>query len=309
MASLSRIGGPPLPAEINMKVPANHFDFGAIFPQLSGLEEFHVCFKVKSCGIDFRWNMFGITSKDADNLGAGLKICKKLRVLRIYNSKLDDDKMFSIYDGIKTLTHIEEVNFQNNQLSDESAETMSKLLSGTNPIKRLDLTNNKLSDKVARTIADFLKSPQSKGRLEKLNLSLNSIKDEGCKALAEAISNHSTLHTLDLSSNYVTKASGEPLKSMIIKSPALKNLFLSCNPLKAEGCIKILEGVQTSSKIMKADIRLTGCSRDVDLAIQQALKKNRFAVKKGPSFSSSSRSSSPSGHSSSTTKKYPYPKI
>ena len=40
--------GPPLPPEINMKMPANHFDFGAIFPQLSGLEEFYVCYKVST---------------------------------------------------------------------------------------------------------------------------------------------------------------------------------------------------------------------------------------------------------------------
>ena len=45
--------------------------------------------------------MFGITSKDADNLGAGLKICKKLRILKIYNSKMDDDKFYSVFDGIK----------------------------------------------------------------------------------------------------------------------------------------------------------------------------------------------------------------
>ena len=43
--NLSRMG-PPLPPEINMKMPSNHFDFGAIFPQLSGLEEFYVCYKV-----------------------------------------------------------------------------------------------------------------------------------------------------------------------------------------------------------------------------------------------------------------------
>ena len=46
-STLSRMG-PPLPPEINMKGPSNHFDFGAIFPQLSGLEEFYVCYKV-SC--------------------------------------------------------------------------------------------------------------------------------------------------------------------------------------------------------------------------------------------------------------------
>ena len=34
--------------EINMKVPSNHFDFFAILPLLSNIEEFYVCFKV--CG-------------------------------------------------------------------------------------------------------------------------------------------------------------------------------------------------------------------------------------------------------------------
>ena len=41
-------GGPPLPPEINMKIPSNHFDFGAIFPQLTSLEEFHVVYQVKT---------------------------------------------------------------------------------------------------------------------------------------------------------------------------------------------------------------------------------------------------------------------
>ena len=45
-SSLSKMG-PPMQEQINMKVPSNHFDFGAIFPQLSSLEEFHVCYKVK----------------------------------------------------------------------------------------------------------------------------------------------------------------------------------------------------------------------------------------------------------------------
>ena len=52
--------------------------------------------------------MFGLTSKDADNLGAGLKICKKLKVLRIYNSRMDDDKFYSVYDGLKNLSGIGE---------------------------------------------------------------------------------------------------------------------------------------------------------------------------------------------------------
>ena len=87
--------------------------------------------------------MFGITSKDADNLGAGLKICKKLRILKIYNSKMDDDKFYSVFDGIKNLTGLEILNFQNNMMTDESAETMVKLISGQPHLKKLDLTNNR----------------------------------------------------------------------------------------------------------------------------------------------------------------------
>ena len=45
----SRMGGQPIlesQPEINMKVPSNHFDFGAILPMLSNLEEIYVCYKV-----------------------------------------------------------------------------------------------------------------------------------------------------------------------------------------------------------------------------------------------------------------------
>ena len=45
----SRVGGQMIleaQPEINMKVPANHFDFGAILPMLSNLEEVYVCYKV-----------------------------------------------------------------------------------------------------------------------------------------------------------------------------------------------------------------------------------------------------------------------
>ena len=47
--SESRMGGQPIlesQPEINMKVPSNHFDFGAILPMLSNLEEIYVCYKV-----------------------------------------------------------------------------------------------------------------------------------------------------------------------------------------------------------------------------------------------------------------------
>ena len=60
-----------------------------------------MCFQVKNCGTNFRWNMFGMTIRDSDNLAFGLKSCKNLRKLCISNSSVDDDKFYAIYDGIK----------------------------------------------------------------------------------------------------------------------------------------------------------------------------------------------------------------
>ena len=50
--------------------------------------------------------MFGMTIRDADNLAMGLRICRKLRKVKIYNSKIDDDKFYAVYDGLKNLTNL-----------------------------------------------------------------------------------------------------------------------------------------------------------------------------------------------------------
>ena len=51
------------------------------------------------------------------------------------------------------------------------------------------------------------------------------------------------MHTLDLSSNMLTVSSGLHLKNMIMKSPALRELNVSCNKLAEDGGRKILEGI------------------------------------------------------------------
>ena len=50
--------------------------------------------------------MFGMTVKDADTLGSGLRVCKKLRIVKIANSKLDDDRFYAVYDGLKNLSNL-----------------------------------------------------------------------------------------------------------------------------------------------------------------------------------------------------------
>ena len=80
--------GPRLPDEIDMITPANHLDFSTILPLFPNLEKLVLCFQTKKCGIDFRWNMFGMTEKDADNIANGIAQCHKLEFLSIRNSKV-----------------------------------------------------------------------------------------------------------------------------------------------------------------------------------------------------------------------------
>merc|ERR1712018_561474 len=140
---------------------------------------------------------------------------------------MDDDKFYSVFDGLKNVNSLEHINFQNNLMTDESAESLVKLITGQANLKTLDLTNNRLGCKTAKEPANYFKSSSltTKGhQLRVFNFSLNSLRDKGCASLCEALSNNTTLHTLDISSNFLSKSCKDSLKLMISKSPGLKNL-------------------------------------------------------------------------------------
>lgn len=78
-ASESRVGGQIIletQPEINMKVPANHFDFGAILPLLSNLEEIYMCYKVSGGQLNNNINIMKFS-----------KFCTKIRILTLNSSR------------------------------------------------------------------------------------------------------------------------------------------------------------------------------------------------------------------------------
>lgn len=58
----------------------DHFNFGILLDQLTNLQELHLVYRVKQCGMNFEWKMFEMTSKDCENLAKALKACKTLKV-------------------------------------------------------------------------------------------------------------------------------------------------------------------------------------------------------------------------------------
>ena len=159
-----------------MVSPANHLDFATILPLFPNLEKLLLCFQTKNCGVDFRWNMFGLTEKDADNIATGISSCPKLAVISVRNSKVTDTLLYDVMGGIDKLTHIAHLDFPNNALTDECIDVLTKVMMNKK-IRILNLSNNKIGNEGAKNLAIFIANKKSS--LEDLNLSLNLIEDDG----------------------------------------------------------------------------------------------------------------------------------
>ncbi|XP_013870851.1 T-complex-associated testis-expressed protein 1 [Austrofundulus limnaeus] len=60
---------------------ARHFDFGLVLEKLINLEELHVVYRVKECGMNFERKMFQMTKRDCESLGKAVKSSKTLKLL------------------------------------------------------------------------------------------------------------------------------------------------------------------------------------------------------------------------------------
>ncbi len=58
----------------------DHFDFNILLNKLTNLEELHLVYRVKQCGMNFEWKMFEMTDRDCESLAKALKSCKTLKV-------------------------------------------------------------------------------------------------------------------------------------------------------------------------------------------------------------------------------------
>uniref|UniRef100_A0A8C4XKZ9 Uncharacterized protein n=1 Tax=Falco tinnunculus TaxID=100819 RepID=A0A8C4XKZ9_FALTI len=56
-----------------------HYDLGVLITTLPHLQELHLTYGVKDCGMNFEWNLFNFTHQDCCNLAAALKMCHNLK--------------------------------------------------------------------------------------------------------------------------------------------------------------------------------------------------------------------------------------
>jgi hypothetical protein len=140
------------------KTLCDHFDFTELIKRLPNLEELHLVYGVKGCGMNFEWGMFEFTKKDCQILAKCVQQCKTLKVLHLHRSKIDNSKIrMLIRDGLLDHPSLEELNLEHNLISEGQFQrifikrihcfiggcrAIAKLLNGHSRLRRLNLCNN-----------------------------------------------------------------------------------------------------------------------------------------------------------------------
>ena len=206
----------------------DHFDFGPVLQQLPYLEEFHVTYGVRDCGMNFEWNLFQFTARDCLLLAKCIAACKQLKVLRLHRSKVDDDKVRVLISHLLDHPSLIELDLSHNMISDRGARAVGKFINNHSQLIQLNLCDNSIRGAGAQAIAHALTKNTT---LTSLNLRMNRLADEGGQAICQALRKNSTLTDLNLGSNDLTEPTAAMLSQVVVHNTTLSELDLSCNRL------------------------------------------------------------------------------
>lgn len=110
------------------KTLSDHFDFTDLIKRLPNLEELHLVYGVKGCGMNFEWTMFEFTKKDCQILAKCVQQCRTLKVLHLHRSKIDNQKVrMLIRDGLLDHPTLEELNLEHNLISEGNHSSLSSI--------------------------------------------------------------------------------------------------------------------------------------------------------------------------------------
>ncbi|KAM9704516.1 dynein regulatory complex subunit 5 [Menidia menidia] len=231
----------------------DHFDFSILLDKLKNLEELHLIYSVKQCGMNFEWTMFEMTERDCESLAKALKTCKTLKLLRLHQSQVGDKKCRLLVKHLLDHPSLRVLDFSHNLIGDSGARAIGKLLTRSG-LEVLNLSDNNIGGPGARAIAHAL---YKKCGLLSLNLRLNRVMDEGGQAIGKALLSNKTLRHLHLGGNDVTWLTAFTLSKVLAENNTLTRINLSCNKLGEVGGKALAEAMSHNSSVTECDIRLT----------------------------------------------------
>ncbi|TKS76246.1 T-complex-associated testis-expressed protein 1 [Collichthys lucidus] len=258
------------------KPSMDHFDFNILLSKLTNLEELRLMYRVKQCGMNFEWKMFEMTDRDCESLAKALKSCETLKVLRIRESHLEDDKCRLLVKYLLDHPSLRELDFSHNLIGDRGARAVGKLLNRSK-LEILNMCDNNIRGPGAKAIAHALCKNST---LMSLNLRLNRLRDEGGEALCKALLDNNTLLHLHLGANEVTGPTAIALSKVLFQNNTLRSINLSCNNLGVLGGKAVEEAMSRNTSVTECDIRLTEVDEQSVSYINQAVWNNQSLEQK-----------------------------
>ena len=206
----------------------DHFDFGPVLKQLPYLEEFHVTYGVKDCGMNFEWILFQFTSRDCLQLAKCVAGLKTLKVFRLHQSKVDDDKVRVLISHLLEHPSLIELDLSHNIISDRGARAVAKFINNHSQLVSLNVSDNNIRANGALAIAHAL---TKNTLLKTLNIRMNRLGDDGGQPICRSLLKNKTLHEINMSSNDLTEATAAILYQVLLNNSTLTKLDLSANKL------------------------------------------------------------------------------
>ncbi|XP_030577686.1 dynein regulatory complex subunit 5 [Archocentrus centrarchus] len=250
----------------------DHFDISILLDKLTNLEEIHLVYQVKSCGMNFEWSMFELTHRDCESLGKAVESCKTLKLFRLYLSHLEDKKCRLLVKYLLDHPSLSTLDFSHNVIGDSGARAIGKLLTRSK-LKVLKLSDNNIGGPGAKAIAHALSKNTT---LVSLNLRLNRLKDEGGQAICKALLSNKTLLHLHLGANEMTWCTVLSLSKVLAQNKTLKSINLSCNKLGEVGGEALEEAMSQNTSLTECDIRLTDIEEKRVSVIDRMVWNNQF---------------------------------
>ncbi|XP_029281337.1 dynein regulatory complex subunit 5 [Cottoperca gobio] len=254
----------------------DHFDFNILLNQLTNLEELHLVYRVKQCGMNFEWNMFEMTDRDCESLAEAIKSCKTLKLLRLHQSHIEDNKCRLLVKYLLDHPSLRELDFSHNLIGDKGARAIGKLLTRSK-LETLNMCDNNIRGPGAKAIAYALSMNST---LLSLNLRLNRLRDEGGQAIAKALLNNNTLLHLHLGGNEVTRPTAICLSKALVEKSTLKSINLSCNNLGVDGGRALEEALSNNTSLTECDVRLAEVDEQSASFINQVVRTNQSLQKR-----------------------------
>lgn len=249
----------------------DHIDLNIPLSTLHCLQELHVTYGVKNCGMNFEWGLFEFTKTDCLQLAKAVKSATHLKVLCVCHSKITDERARLLISYLLDHPGLTTLNLSHNKLGDSSGRALSKLLNGHSVLRVLDVSNNNIGAVGGSSIGHAL---QNNTTLKLLNLRFNRLGDEGIQPVIKSLMKNCTLEDLNISSNDFTEPSAIVLSEMLQTNKTLKNLNITCNNIGEVGGKHLQEGIEENDVLVSLDLRLTQINAENEYTINQKIRDN-----------------------------------